>query len=721
MGNTDLLAQTETSIGAYRAAASQIPASPIEDSDLPSVVPALNILRDLPGNPALTDPEPPTELQYGLYQGKVLGNQAAQTYRRALNEVYLPRLLLRLEEQLQANLNNPDFLYEVLKVYLMLGQQGPMDKNLVKEWMDLDWSVAFPGDARIELRSDLYEHLEVLLDAPMDDIGLNGPLVEQIQGLLSEMPLAQRIYNGIINSPRATALPDWRLTDIGGPAVSRVIVRSSGEPLSDGIEGIFTHRGFNTVFLDEALGVAQRIQSESWVLGPRGEAEQNETALIAMSRDVLDLYYTDFIARYDQMLGDIDIIPMESLSHAVEVTNVLSGPTSPIVNILQAIADETRLTEDRTQTTASGLASGAQEIGALELESALSTRTQVFLQTLQRNVAQDGGAPPDPPGLFVENRFSWLQDLVREQDGLPSQLSDLMGRLTEVYQELNKLSFAGGTGAGGSDANALARFQEAAQRLEGPMPRWAQQIIQGSSGITADGTRAGINAKWQANVLPFCTQALENRYPFTRSSKADVGMADFARLFGPGGLMDSFFNENLIDYVDTRARPWDWKRVNDADLGISQAVLQQFQYAAEIKDAFFTAGPDPLITFQITPEALDPKAQEVVLDIDGQEVIFKHQAAPKPSAITWPGGVGSARIVLQPIVNNTSNAITRDGPWAWFRLLSAAEVRRTNVSDRKRVIFNVGGRIAIFQLQSGSFLNPFALPALSKFSCPSSF
>lgn len=62
-----------------------------------------------------------------------------------------------------------------------------------------------------------------------------------------------------------------------------------------------------------------------------------------------------------------------------------------------------------------------------------------------------------------------------------------------------------------------------------------------------------------------------------------------------------------------------------------------------------------------------------------------------------------------------------DGPWAWFRLLNAAEIRTTNVPDRKRVIFNVSGRIAIFQLQSSSVANPFNLAALGKFSCPSSF
>ncbi|MEP1202118.1 type VI secretion system membrane subunit TssM [Tateyamaria sp.] len=724
IGNAELLRNASESVENYRAAASQIPGSPIQDSDLPSIVPALDILRAMPANPAAGDPEPERSLTWGLYQGKNIGNQAKQTYKAALNEHLLPRLLLRLEDQMQANMNNTDFLYESLKIYLMLGQQGPMNTDLIKEWMALDWSVAFQGSARDPLRNSLTLHLEAMLEAPLDQIALNGPLVEQIQGVLSEMPLAQRVYNSIINSPRASALPQWRLTDIGGPAISRVIVRSSGKPLNDGVEGIFTHDGFNNVFLDEALGVAQRLQSESWVLGARGEAEQTEIALVAMSRDVLDLYYTDFISRYDQILGDIDIIPMESLSHAVEVTNVLSGPTSPLVNILNAISDETKLTEPRgVGLDTSGLAEGAASVGALEAQSLLSSRAQLLLGTLQSSVSTggDAGPPPAAPGEFVEERFSWLHDLTEEIEGQPSQLSELISRLTEVYQELNKLSFAGGVGAGAAEANAIVRFQELANRLPGPIQRWSTQISSGSSGITADGTRASINAQWQAQVLPFCEQALTDRYPFTRGAKADVAMADFARLFSPNGLIDGFFNENLRDYVDTRARPWAWKRVNDTDLGISPAVLQQLQYAAEIRDAFFAGGATPAVNFQLTPEALDPKAQEVLLDVDGTEVKYAHSAAPKPAAITWPGAVGSARIILQPVVDGTSNAMTRDGPWAWFRLLSAAEVRRTNVSDRNRVVFNVGGRIAIFQLQSGSVLNPFALPALGKFSCPKSF
>jgi type VI secretion system protein ImpL len=720
LGNADLIEAARTEVQDYQAAAATLPPSPVGDTDLPPVVAALNILRDMPGNPVLSDPEPEQRIRYGLYQGEVIGTQAAQTYRAALNQRLLPRLLLRLEEQMAANMNNTELLYEALKIYLMLGLQGPMNADLVKEWMQIDWSLAFAGPGREQLRNDLAAHLDALLSQPMEEIALNGPLVDQVQGLLLEMPLSQRVYNGIINSPQAVSLPQWRITEAGGPAVQRVLVRSSGKPLSDGVEGIFTYDGFNTVFLNEAVDVAARVARESWVLGPRGEAEQTEAALLALSRDVLNLYYNDYIARYDAILADIDIIPMESLSHAVEVTNVLSGPTSPIVNILTEISNETRLTENRSAVDTSELTSGASVVAAMESRSSLSAQAQIMLSALSRAAAANTGEPPKPPGAYVEERFAWLHQLVDRPDGQPSQLDALMASLTNVYQELNKMSFSGVSSSAEGGA-AIQQFQQAASRIDGPVQRWASQITTGSSGIAADGTRASINASWQASVLPFCEKALTDRYPFNRRAGADVAMQDFAKLFAPQGLIDSFFNEHLLKFVDTRTRPWTWKRVNDVDLGISQSVLEQMQYAAEIRDAFFAAGPTPAVQFQITPEALDPKAKSVSLEIDGQTVEFAHRSGqPNPVAVTWPGSVGLARVTFEPDKKNIESILSRDGPWGWFRLLDAAEVRRTNVSDRKRVIFNVGGRIAIFQLQSGSVLNPFALPALAKFSCPKS-
>ncbi|KAG1647589.1 Protein phosphatase PrpC [Nymphon striatum] len=671
--NRTFAQEAEQQVKAFNLAAAALPPSPVGDTDLVPVVDALNILRDMPGNPVVGTPRPDRSMTYGLYQGEVIGTQAAQTYRGALNQRLLPRLLVRLEEQISANVNNPDVLYESLKIYLMLGLQGPMNPDLVKEWLRLDWEmVQYPGAARITLRDDLMAHLEALLDQPMQEVALNGPLIEQAQDILSEMPLAQRVYTGIINSNKATSLPKWRLTDIGGPSVKRALVRSSGKPLNDGIEGIFTYDGFNNVFLPEAVSVAKRVQRESWVLGQTGDDAQSQGALVALSRDVLDLYYNDYITRYDQILGDIDIVPLESLSHAVEVTNVLSGPTSPILNILTAVSQETRLTEDRSLLDSGAINEGVSNVAAIEARSVLSVEAQILLEALVDSAQNAPGEPPRTPGQYVEDRFQWLHDLVARPENQPSQMDDLMGALQLVYQELNKMSFSGiTTGEGGQ---ALLQFQQAAARIDGPMQRWAKQITVGSSGITSEGTRATINARWQASVLPFCTKALDNRYPFNRRARADVAMSDFAKLFAPGGLIDAFVDENLLKYIDTRSRPWTWKRVNDVDLGISQSVLQQMQYAAEIRDAFFAGAATPAVQFQITPKALDPKAKEVVLEIDGAKVGYSHKnGQPTPVAVTWPGSVGLARITLLPDKRETENSLSKDGPWAWFRLLDAAE------------------------------------------------
>ncbi len=722
LGNRALVAEAASEVEAFESAAAAIPGNPIGDTDLPGIVPALNLLRDLPGNPVAADPEAPWTLGFGLYQGEVIGTTAAQAYRASLNQHFLPRLILRLEEQIQSNLGEADFLYEALKVYLTLGLQAPsVDTGLVTDWMLLDWELAYPGGARAVLRADLETHLAALLSQPMSKVELNGPLIDQVQGILIELPLAERIYQGILSSVAADALPSWRLTDVGGPAVSRVLTRSSGKPLSEGISGIYTYDGFHDVFLNEALGVATRVQSESWVLGDYGAAEQSEEALARMSRDVLGLYYNDYVEQFDTILGDIDIAPLQSLSHAVEVTNVLSGPTSPIKNILEAIADETRLTEDRTALAGAAAAEGGAALTDEALREVRGRRSQVFLQTLRRS-NPGGDAEPEEPGEYVEDRFAWLQQLVASEEGAPSQLDGIVGQLQEVYRELNRLSLnSSALASPDGEGSALGRFQEAVSRLQGPLKRWSQQISAGSSGITAEGTRAQVSARWQAQVAPFCSTALDGRYPFVAQSRQDVTMQDFARAFAPGGLIDKFFTDNLLRYVNTSTRPWTWKTGNQAELGSSDAVLRQFEYAAQIRDTFFAGGNAPSVPFEITPFALAPGLTSASLDIDGQSLTDTTASDDNvPKAFRWPGDVGFARVTFAPPSNTVESVLSREGPWGWFRLLKSAAVRDRSEANSKRVTFNIGGRIWIVDMRLGSAFNPFNLPALTQFSCPKS-
>ena len=57
-----------------------------------------------------------------------------------------------------------------------------------------------------------------------------------------------------------------------------------------------------------------------------------------------------------------------------------------------------------------------------------------------------------------------------------------------------------------------------------------------------------------------------------------------------------------------------------------------------------------------------------------------------------------------------------EGGWAFMRLLEYGSVSKTE--DGMRARFVIGGRDVVYTFQVGSVANPFFLPALTQFSCP---
>src|SRR4029079_15569016 len=105
-----------------------------------------------------------------------------------------------------------------------------------------------------------------------------------------------------------------------------------------------------------------------------------------------------------------------------------------------------------------------------------------------------------------------------------------------------------------------------------------------------------------------------DRYPIAAGSTSDVTLADFTRLFAPGGLLDQFFNTHLKPFVDTSREPWRGQRVDNVDLGLSPGALEQFQRANRIKRPFFASGgATPQVSFELTPQTLSADAKQVLL------------------------------------------------------------------------------------------------------------
>jgi type VI secretion system protein ImpL len=83
-----------------------------------------------------------------------------------------------------------------------------------------------------------------------------------------------------------------------------------------------------------------------------------------------------------------------------------------------------------------------------------------------------------------------------------------------------------------------------------------------------------------------------------------------------------------------------------------------------------------------------------------------------------PGGRNQVRLTFTP-VNGASTSVTKDGPWAIFRLLDGGRASSTQ-SDRVTYSFAGPGGNASFLIVAGSVVNAFTLPALHQFRCPAS-
>ena len=151
---------------------------------------------------------------------------------------------------------------------------------------------------------------------------------------------------------------------------------------------------------------------------------------------------------------------------------------------------------------------------------------------------------------------------------------------------------------------------------------------------------------------PTCCTSARRRSPAatrsTRQRRPTSTAADFARVFGPGGLIDTFTNEHLLPYVDTTRPALDAGAPTSASTTTALAAFEQA--AAHPRRALPRRQPGPVMTFTLEPKDLSPNAARVTLNLDGQSLAYFNSAA-RPQPMTWPGKdvTGVITLAFQPV------------------------------------------------------------------------
>ncbi|WP_149141245.1 type VI secretion system membrane subunit TssM [Gemmobacter caeruleus] len=650
-----------------------------------------------------------------------LGRAQQISYDHGLRTILEPRMVALLEATMLREIRNPEYLLGALKAYHMMTGRAPYDPDFLARF----WQEQLPGHAPIDpfpTEAALAHQLAAIDRAAGDEaaarITADDRLVAAALQSICTVPLSVRAYNALMQDAAVTALPDWVPADKAGPNSARVLTRLSGKTLRVGLSGAYTFAGFHDTVLPLLPEVAAQAALDREVFAG-GCSDSSDTSVETLQADMLKLYSDDFIAQWDGFLRDVRLAPIADLQTATANLKDLASPDSTLKRLLRAVVEETDLTRPPPEDSAAdavpdGLIGAAtKKLGKL---GKLASKGSKLIP------AGKGDTPAQPPGTVIATHFAPLKATVTEVDGVPPLITDAETALGALANELQTVAASPDPEAAllarGGLPQLTGQLSNVAAILPDPVDDWLTGLAGDTISVTREAVVAQLNARWRADVLPFCTSATAGRYPFEAGSAIDVNTADFQRLFGPGGLIDTFTNTHLIQYVDTTVRPWNWR----ADFGLPAASLQPFEQARSIRDGLFPGGAGPIMAFTLEAKDLSANASRVTLNVDGQQLVY-FNAATRPQAMTWPGKDGTNLISLSftPVDGAGEVIGSETGAWAWLRLIRKGKLGRTNLPELFTLSLSLGGFSAQFELRAASVENPFDLSMFGNFKCPQSF
>lgn len=746
MQNRALINTAEAAISDYQLAAQEeMNAGRVEDIDLLTVLPYLEMLRNMPMGYGDTQTDAPLSEKFGLSQRGAVQSAATVTYRQALERMFRSRLILQLEQQLENFIRSGEVLavYRTLKVYKLLGDLAPQsDDDLIVSWFRDDWKRNTYAGTNPETRAALESHLVAMLEldaAQQPSFELNGALIDQGERLLARMNVEDQAYSLILATAEFSGIEPFTIANRAGRDSELVFEGTEGQALDElVISPLYTYAGFHEFFLPQLSQIAENLLEDQWVMGDYAAEAQIESQISGLGPILLKRYTNDWIEEWDRVLGAVKLRPMSADKPSYQALAAAAAPrTSPILLLTEAVRDETMLTVEYSKgedEPPAGIGETVNAAAAADVGGAIGKRAAAIFVSRQRGLARvgldvvfrksqeraggagGGGGAVRLPGAEIEAYYADWHDLLvgeppqRRIDFLVQTLGDMQRTLITAvdFPEVADREMPAKLGA----------LKQASSRLPRPMERMIQEAVDDFEGDAANTNVARLNELLNQQVTQVCQAVIDSKYPFAKASARDVGLTDFAKLFAPQGVMDRFFLENLSQFADINGRNWAWKDSGPLAGKLSTSTLKQFERAAAIRDAFFpTGGGIPVVDMEIRPTSMHGAVETAQLSINGQ-VVLTRRSGNTPANVSWPGSLagGTVTLVFTPDMRGRRSDMSEAGSWAFLRFLNDG---RPKVSGNViQVRYTIDGRHIAYKMTLATEVNPFFLPELTEFKCP---
>lgn len=638
----------------------------------------------------------------GLYQGRRIGPYVEQTYLHLLEQRYLPALTNGLIKDLATAPQNSEQKLAVLRVLRMLEDKSGRNDEVVKQYMAKRWSERFHG--KRDIQAQLMAHLDYALQhtdwhaqrqaGEGEAISRWTPYdkpVTDAQKELSKLPVYQRVYQSLKTRAQGVLPADLNLRDQVGPTFDQVFISGDDDKLV--VPQLLTRHGLQSYFVKQRDELVALTAMDSWVLNLTRSVKYSDADRAEIQRQLTEQYFGDYTATWRAGMDNLNVRDYESVAELTGALEQIISGDQPLQRALTALRDNTHdiVLPDKLDDKAR--------------EEARSAPDYLLLARLGHEFAPENGTLD-----AQKDKESTMQAVYRQ--------------LTELHRYLLAIQNAPAPGKSALKAVQLRLDQNSsdpifatrqmAKTLPAPLNRWVGKLADQAWHVVMVEAVHYMEVDWRDSVVKPFSEQLADKYPFNPRSPQDASLDAFERFFKPGGVLDTFYAQNLKLFVEGGAE------VNGDDaVVIREDVLQQLERAQNIRDIFFSRQNGLGTQFAVETVSLSGNKRRSVLNLDGQLVDYS-QGRNYTAHLVWPNNMregNESKLTLIGLSGSAPRSISFGGPWAQFRLFGAGQL--TGVQNGNFTVrFNVDGGAMVYRVHTDTEDNPFSGGLFSQFRLP---
>lgn len=588
-------------------------------------------------------------------------DQSQEAFWEVLQKEFFVELSNTLDQELEHQLNqkesDPMQLFKTLGTYLMLHDPVEFNQGKVLSWFVEHWKTQ-----PISITSQLLlkKYLELLSTKPLPQQKINFTLMLHAQETLKEqtpIQIAVRMLSKRFYSQAVKVLDS---------DVSLVLDKNFNT-----IDSLYTKAHWQDVN-QQIQEVSHTIAQYLWTIDDTSVDEQSLTAKLQ------EQYSKHYVQHWQIILQHIQYQPHHHFNDYLVSINLLNSTRSPLKQLLQKVYENTSELPDDPQFNTL-VSSQFNEINSIAI---------------------------DDPNLPL-NRA--LDHLAKQMNAIGNAKDPISTAYARARLRINN----------SAKHDALTDLFTCAKTLPQPLQQWANSAADDGWRLILAGAKTYLNAVWTQFVLPEYNNSIKDKFPVFNQANNDISFENFSVFFAPNGVMDTFYNNYMADFVDEQ-HGWQWRTTNNRGLDISGKTLEQFIRALMIQKMFFAHNhTHPQIEFSMHQTALNPRVKEFSLLVDSTTV--EYQKDPKQlTNISWPGnGISENQMRFENMDGKVTKLDFNDN-WGWFRVMDLAEIKPTKDTKKVSAIFKFAGvTIAQYLVSSNSMINPFSPDIISAFRCPS--